>query len=338
MKNFIEYFVESNHNRVLYSIDAEIINEALQDQRLLKIAKICHDCGNKRKSFKNLFGSYNYAWDKITESDWVSLEGDKGIDQAKKELRKMIQYKTDGLMIIYDKDDNIKYIIDPNSDIIDPSKKTYIYMSEDREKSGVDYRPEPTTIVNGHKERQYTVLNYLDEASKIDYLNLNKFKTYKLRVDRREDKEGIVYNTPEYYETLAKQNMERYKKIIAQNKAKKAAKEDTISQDVYETIANVMDLTTKLAAEPIKYADQQFNIKLVVEMCYNRRTWDNRSGRSNGFDGLLPMFNSYLSNHVELSKSGGYEFQRKEYDTIKNNIKNMIDKINKKIDEINEKL
>lgn len=148
----------------------------------------------------------------------------------------------------------------------------------------------------------------------------------------------VLQGDEEHYKKLAHDNIERYKKIIAQAKAEKAIKDDTIAQDVNDVINKVMSLTNTLAKNPDKYADISYDICSLTEQIYSTSRYDIQKRRTIGKNGLLPTFHTYLRNQVSVAKDGGYDFQRKDADNAKESIKKQIESLKQQIEKIEAKL
>lgn len=348
MKSLVTFVNENMLNEYFEGINAEIVCEALKDPKLQTLAKQLRDCGSKNKngwnnkSFSGIFGRFNVAWDEITEADWIEFncEDAKEAANAKRTVRKCITGRANtifGISLVSKDGENIDYLITYNGSVIDFNAKGYAYNYETG-KSELKHAPKEE-----HNLRQYETLSFLENAKKVWVLDLkalgekNDNLVQKQR-NRRDSQSGMVLQGDEqYYKKVAQDNVERYKKMIAKAKAEKAAKEDTIAKDVQEIVNKVMQLSVDVAANPVKYADVSYRVCSIIESVYSTKRYDSKHGPS-GSNGLLTLFKSYLDNHMDMAKNGGYGFQRDSQAGYKKDIVDKIEQIKKQIADIEEKI
>lgn len=326
-------------------IDNEIICEKLKDKKLIDLAshlnKFSKQHKNGNNSFGSIFGYYNVAWDKITEKDWESfdLTTDKGMNAAKSAIRKIVGGRSNsiyGIALLYDKEDKISNLITPGGVVYTFYK--FQWVSSYNKKEGDpdhEYRPDYENNL-----KQYEILEYLENKTKCLVLDLSAYgnNIQKKRSDRREAQAGIEYRDDNYNKKLAEQNVERYKKLITKHKAEKAAKEDTVCQDVQAILNKVMELSIQVAKDPITYADVSYDISRVLAACHDKRTWNSRTNNYEGSDGLLVLLSAYLSNQMSVIKNGGYSWERNTSNEKKKQIEEKIKKIEKMLVDIDAKI
>lgn len=337
MKTFNEYIFEYQTYLSYLEIDNELITEKLNDPKLLELAKYLKQFSSKNsyndKSFSGIFGKYNIEWDKIQESDWNKIEN---LKEAQKYIGKINSNSSNKYLrgiILIERNKKISGLF---------SYKTYIDFYNNR----VEYDYDNGTYSNVKKPR---IINYdkiidmknlLQEGDICYFLDLTPFeKSYIAKKSERDrNKKGmILQGDEEFYKKLAKENIERYKKIIAKNKAEQAAKQDKLVEQVKDTINKVMELSIKIFQGGPKYADLQYSISSLIEKINSKQIW-NSKGKSTGSDGLLYIFNEYLSASLDVSKNGGYDFQRRNIEIYKNKLNQIIQNIEQKITDIESKL
>lgn len=273
--------------------------------------------------FKKMFINNSIMWDKITNDQVKEFNKD---DQAGIKLVKRIcsnrsnsipgivllssssdEYKFSGLII---KDVwNIQYhsLISSNSNEVKPS--------------------ESTEYIN--KVDKFWVIEIHD-----DQISNN------LKIDRARSKQGMIKmgDSNEYLE-IAKTNMERYKRLAEKKRIEKNA-DDGIYEKVMEYVQKVMDIAEKFSKEPMKYVQHEYKIQSLLDMLGDRQRYDSGTRRSNGENGLLYLFNIYLSYKFQLAKGTSYNatYTKESFNKAKRGITDIFKKIDAKIEEINKNL
>jgi hypothetical protein len=89
--------------------------------------------------------------------------------------------------------------------------------------------------------------------------------------------------------------MERYKTIVAQNRAnRKSGDVERVQKKVNEFLQKIMQASTNVMKNPTKYADDLFNLERLNNFAYDKVSYDR--GRIYGDDGVLVLFNRYMDN------------------------------------------
>ena len=335
MKSIQKYVFDRITEARFKEIDAEIILEKLSDPKLIALAKQLRSFGSKNKdrwnnmSFSGIFGHFNMPWDKVAESDWKYFE--PGDPNAKKMVRKIVskgKNQISGIALLVEADDknSFKYLI-AFENVIDFKKKNY--WSD---------KVEPGKM---HADKQYEMLGLLDAK---DSSGNYKYATYvldfndmqndvwRLKRERSTSKEGrVLQGNEEYYAEVARQNKDRYSKLIAKMKAEKAAKKDTLAQDAQDIINEVTDFAVRVAKDPIKYADCSWEVCKIVAHAYGT---DKDVNGAN----ILKLLANYLDLHMSLATGNSFGFQRREYDEAKKKLGDMINDLRKKIDIVKERI
>lgn len=145
------------------------------------------------------------------------------------------------------------------------------------------------------------------------------------RISRGEARQGMVQNTPEYYEEVARENRDRYKKILAQNRANGSDKDfEKIDKDIDAILTKVMQMTRDLRKnfKPNNSGtNYHFDISKIEELnrqIYDQKQWNHsRSGGGyySGEHGLLVLYNYYTTFTLKVKNSGDnyYEREAKNY-------------------------
>ena len=336
MKSIHNYILDRITDSRFEEIDAEIVCEKLQDPKLIALAKQLRNFGSKNKnnwnnmSFSGIFGRYNMPWDQVKEDDWKYFE--PGDPNAKKNLRKIISNSKTGfsgiaLLVDATGDKEFKYLIGFET-VIDFKKRSYYG----------DHAESPEKI---RMEKQYEVLSLLDRKDDkgnfkygmyiIDFGDKQN-EIHKLRTARYNAKDGrVLHGDEQYYASVARDNKERYSKLIAKMKAEKAAKKDTLATDAQDIINELTDLAVRVAKDPIKYADCSWEVCHIVAYAYGT---DKDVNGAN----ILKLLSRYLELHMSLAKGNSYGYQRNDYDEVKKKLNNMIESLREQIDKVKEKV
>lgn len=288
-------------------VNEDVVNEALNEPHLLELA----DQMKKSKlNIKNvLFDYFPIEWDLIDSSN---VQEFTRIDtKAKTKIRNTIARRDDirGIILLWD-DHKQKYtsIISDKKEILDLNNgKVYSFGSFARKWVGLS----TTELMN--------YVDYADSAIIINWTIDELTAKYRKQVNRRKSREGMVHNTPEYYEELARENIARYRKIIEQNKAaRKAGDFDAIDKDV-ETIVTAafkyaQNIRKNFKPDPNNPHNHYFEsskIENIMEEIYDKKTWVGfkataftvKDGYS-GNDGLLSLYDQYMRMYMRVSATG----------------------------------
>lgn len=334
MKSLQEYLNNIYLNEAFNEVDAEIVCEKLSDPKLVKLAKSLRNFGSKNKgkfynnSFSGIFGRYNIEWDKITESDWDYYKaGDKA---GLKEVRRIISNSKnwfDGIALLVSgegEDEEIRYLVSYKT-LVDFKNKTWDGKDSEPKRGTYDKQYEITGLLEQRdKEGNYKYSLYiLDLTNRTQAVN-------KKRGERSQAQENIVLQGDEnYYKKLAAENVERYKKIIAKAKAEKDAADDKTIVNAQEVLNDLMEVSAKIAADPIKYADISFKVYMLITDSYSKS--------ANGKN-LINLIGEYVYASKEVRAGSSSEYTRRNFKATKETIAKMTERIKKELDDVKAKL
>ena len=327
MKSLVEYISEAKFNRNIEFYDLNIVSESLKDHKLIELAKYLKKFASKSSfynySFGGLFSQFGVEWDKITESDWETITD---IEKAKKIVRKVISNRSNSIssIILVEYDGEIKYLI-TRYVVFDLKNTKRLYDFHTKEY----YDETSPEKLSDLKQRDIVDLitdnavTYLLDSSKM-------YATQDKQIARRIAKDGIVLQGDEYYyKEVAERNIKRYKQIIAQRKAERAAQDDTLSKEVQEVLNKILELNMKIIKEPVKYADCLYDIASLVYYSYGGNISKANSGNS-----LLYIYSEYVDVNVKNAsgKNDSYwiiDAQEKTTKKLSEKLKGMKEKIAK---------
>ena len=346
MKDLINYINEYKITNLFNTLDNEIIYESLNCKILRDIAKQLKTLKTNRqkqlndeddvkkeqgyfwgaskaqnKTFKEIFGEYSKViqWDKVDDSDvkFISKEDfAKTENKVNAEIRKIIQGKLNSIVAAY-KDSNYTYIMFPGGDI---------YMLNSTNNSGYNL--------------EYGSRYNLKQADKIEkfkdsdiyFIPLqDKNIVQKIQQQRRLDKSGMVYTDPESLRQMAQANVDRYKKIVAQNKAKRENNEDLLNE-CGKIISKISELSIEIAKDPITNADKVYAIGELTKYIYDKQRYvePNRyrkEGYYTGVNGLLPTIAEYTNARNKASTGSYSDMYQKEMQNKKTTLEKSVEKI-----------
>ena len=265
--------------------ESEELNEALNNPYLLMLAKQIKDNGGK---FKAIFGGVEVAWDEVDSSHikHYSWRFKSPSDKDLKAARQIISGKGFGYIVLYQYEDNkivFTKIINDNKEFLNINRDLDIYVQFKDAKS-----TELIEMVIGKRYSKTDGMIIID-ASRYD----KELSTSKKTAARYQSRQGIVQNTPEYYRKVARENMERYKKIIQANRANRSTGEvERVQKKVNDFLQRVMKASEVVMKNPLKYAEELYALEHLNEKAYNKVSYDR--GKSYGDDGVLVLFNRYM--------------------------------------------
>lgn len=295
--------------------ESEEVDEAFGNPYLMLLAKQLKEGGQAFKSIFNRYG-VDTLWDQVDSSHITnySWRYKSPSDKDLKAARAIISGKSGGYIITYRYEDNkLKFVR-----VIDSHKSTIVlggkYTVWHQEKStelidmicGIGYsNPKCDGMIIIHVDRE------LDNWDK--------------RNERRQARQGMVENTPEYYRKVARENMERYKTIIAQNRAnRKSGDVERVQKKVNEFLQKIMQASANVVKNPTKYADDMYYLNTLNEYAYDKVSYDR--GHTYGSDGVLVLFNRYMDSWTRTA-TGKTTYYSGDVQKLLQSIEERIDKI-----------
>ena len=315
-ENTIKQYIKMPMRIVCSMEDEEVlnegmVNEALNEPHLLELVDQLKK-KNPKFNVKNLiFDRITIPWDEIDSSD---VKEYSNIDtKALTKARNIISGRDDarGIILLRNSKDEYTYIIH-RKEIISLHPDSYMY------RWGPGWTDEKSTELMYYVERADSMV-----IISWDWNMSNK--RYTKRRDRGNARSGMILNTPEYYESVARENLDRYKKIIAQNRANKMndAEFDKIDKDVEAIIQKTLQLTIEYRKKATSGDKNQGiwdagRIENINRDIYDKKVYvgynRGRDGYS-GSNGLLPLYAEFNRCFVRFKADGDvyYERQMKQY-------------------------
>ena len=312
-------------------IDESILNEALSEPHLLElvdqIKKNKKDLDLKRL----LFNWFEIKWDNIDSSNVREyLKLDK---EALTTARNVIAGRNNevkGILLLRNAKGEYTHIIS--------YKKDYLYLGE---RAG--YRIfGPRWSEERSSELMYMV-EHCDSFVAIIWDGDWNWERSKLQSERRQARAGMVLNTPEYYEDIAKENLARYKKIIAQNRANRLASSNAEFEKIDADVEAIVMKTLKLTQQYRNNAKSNngnntmnsnwdiYKVEEINKDVYDRQVYmgyDSKRGRSkyNGSHGLLYLYSEFTKCFMRF-KADGDTYYEKQMHLYKQQLLTKIDEL-----------
>ena len=162
--------------------------------------------------------------------------------------------------------------------------------------------------------------------------------SHQIRTDRMKAKSGAIkMGDPDEYVKIAKANMERYRRLAEKKRIEQNA-DDGMYEKVMSYVEKVMKVAEMFSKDPVKYAQHEYKIQALLDLLGDRQRYDSGLRKSNGENGLLYLFNLYLSYKLELAKGTSYSSTKDSFNKAKKSINEVFQKIDKKINEINSNI
>lgn len=354
MKNLIKYIQENQEminifNETMDEINFEIICESFKCSLLAELIEQVkttmeeyrdNTAANKYSTYfkptnlKSIFSSSGYNWGAITDDRVKTF---KSTDpEGVKMFKRMCSNRSNsinGIIAIEASnvvDKNHKYagIIFKN-----PWGQISYYSLCSRSSDNTNIKPtEALQYISGE------VTFYMIELNEAD-------STSKLRSERYKAQSGVEKlpgkDYKEMYKEMARQNMERYKKLAAKLKVEREAANDKLPEKVISTVNSVMSLVAEYGKNPTKYAKYEYDIHklldLIGDKSYSTMGY-NKKWSTYGINGLMYLFTTYITSKLSVSTGNSYESERKTLIASRQNIEKMLEKINNSYLELKKKI
>ena len=298
MKSFLEYINESFE-----------INEALKSSLLRKVALATSKIPSLKRGLASI---EEIDWDNISDDMFVRYDG----AEAKKEVTKVISKDINGVVIIcMDDEDEPTYVVNSIKRLIDLKRGT-----------------------DEFQDTRSKILLYTGKAKAVyvldrDAIKTQVLKTRNLKNDRRDSREGSIDSSdPEQMRRIAQANMERYKTMIAKNRAVRG---DEIIVKAQSVMSEAMDLVNRMSVNMNRYSKVSYKIEQLRQMTYGYSKMDKYNDM--GYEkGLLQLLSQYMSYKQQVDKDSASPVHIEIFVKTKKAIYSLIDAIESKMNEISK--
>lgn len=289
VQNYIKY-----SRRLDCSLDDEgvmesLVNETLNEPHLLKLAKTLREIGMSFATYVVNVIRFHIAWDDV-DSSYVDTYDTSDATQLKlgiREVRNLCADKFRGIAIGV-KSGEYQYVLLPGKKILN-----------------LEYRNMP------YREQTTYIADYFQNCDKIIIINLPaELNTFDKHIKRVNNREGVIEPGNEMqYRKIARENIKRYKEIIAQNKANKDKSYEEVSKIIETCLQRYMKATMAVNKNPDKYADSYYDLATMNEIISGRETYGR--GGTYGQDGIMTCYERYNESRVRIFKKS--EYSNKDY-------------------------
>lgn len=294
-------------------IEESMVNEALNEPHLLELVDQIKK-NNKDIDLKHLlFNRFEIKWDNIDSSN--VREYHKIDKEALTTARNIIAGRNGevrGILLLRNYKGEYTYIISYKKDSLYLGAKANRYVSP----HWADKRSSELMYMVEHADSFVAIIWDGDWA----------WARSKERQDRRKAREGMILNTPEYYEDIAKENLARYKKIIAQNRANRLASSNAefekIDADVEAIVMKTLKLTQQYRNNVKSGTGNTLNsnwdiykVEEINNAIYDKQVYigyDSKKGRSQyiGSHGLLYLYSEFTRCFMRFKVDGDTYYER----------------------------
>ena len=196
-------------------------------------------------------------------------------------------------------------------------------------KNYIDLSPGYSFRRNGHA-KSTELLDICRHAGEIMVFRLTTdLETWRLQADRRDSREGMIENTEDQNREIAKKNIERYKKIVAQNRANKDKDFEEIDKQVESIIMRVLKASQISHRNPEKIS--AYEVSRLNEWIYDEIRYSSSTHKSYGKTGLLRLYNKFTDYLADVKKGDAYDFQIEGLQKVKVQILDTIKKIDEEL-------
>ena len=304
MKSFLEYINES------FEINEQFeINEALKSSLLRKVALATSKIPSLKRGLASI---EEIDWDNISDDMFVRYDG----AEAKKVVTKVISKDINGVVIIcMDDEDEPTYVVNSIKRLIDLKRGT-----------------------DEFQDTRSKILLYTGKAKAVyvldrDAIKTQVLKTRNLKIDRRESREGSIDSSdPEQMRSIAQANMERYKTMIAKNRA---VRNDEIIVKAQSVMSEAMDIVNRMSVNMNRYSKVSYKIEQLMQMTYGYSKMNKFNDM--GYEkGLLQLLAQYMSDKQQVDKDSASPVHIEIFVKTKKAIYSLIDAIESKMNEISK--
>ena len=296
MKSFLEFIYESLE-----------INEALKSSLLRKVALATSKIPTLKRGLASI---EEIDWDNISDDMLIRYDG----AEAKKVVTNVLSKDINGVVIIcMDDEDEPTYVVNSIKRLIDLKRGTDEFL---------DTRSK--IILYAGKAKAVYVLDR-------DIIKTQVLKTRNLKIDRRDSREGSIDSSdPEQMRRIAQANMERYKTMIAKNRA---VRDDEIILKAQSVMSEAMDLINRISVNINRYSKVSYKIEQLMQMTYGYSKMDKYNDM--GYEkGLLQLLSQYMYYKQKVDKDSASSVHIEIFVKTKNAIYSLIDAIESKMNEI----
>lgn len=325
-KRFSQKDIESHvlvPQRIVCSVEEElnesVVNEALNEPHLLELVKQLKANGRLVKRYLDLRRVKLDELDSSNVKEYTKIDA-KATKAASEVVRGTGIADNFGFVILVNSNHEFLCFIDSNKNCL-PIKqgwKPSKYWEFSEYGSQLSY----TDIMNEIKYHAYSLI-----VVKWGFEEYNAAN--QLQSNRKAAKEGMILNDAKQNEEIAKQNVQRYKALIAQMKVQKDKEFEEIDAAVEQVVMDALKISQQAKRNPEKY--RPYQVRLLNEKIYGEEHYTGynaRTGKSTmGDNGLLLAYTRYTESYMDVAKNGGDEWDRRSLKNTAKEIWEMIKNI-----------
>lgn len=312
-------------------VEGKLINEALNEPHLLQLAKQLKEkpvIQNNKSNFNTIFGHYNKMFkntkfevplDQLDSSN--VKEYNKIDDKTDKAIRSIISKSgVMGMILCKNMDDEYIFAINHN--------KQYHILNLDWGNNHRWYAPVKVEwIAMDYSQIMSMIHQYVDSCVIVSWGN-EEWASYMKKINERSKlRNGLITNTPEQNEEIAKANRSRYKALANKIRAERKDEEFNKIDDAVEDIVNkVLKISREARRNLGKWKD--YEISQLNEMIYGEYQSNYSSGKVyvTREAGVLSLYNSFITEYTKVKN--GEDISRGDWLSFK------VDQLKTRINEV----
>ena len=176
---------------------------------------------------------------------------------------------------------------------------------------------------------QYMKLAPFEDCDTVYFIEVTeemRNEYYNKRKKRSDDRQGMIYQGDAYfYAKLAKDNRDRYRRIIQQNRAKKLEDDELIAQ-YKDIVEKTVKLSADVAANPEKYNSNFYQFTTLMENMYGKNV-NYKAHTTLDQDGVFVLFTKYVDLRRDVMKNRGDEYQSRDLKTVGDKLKEKLNNV-----------
>lgn len=320
----IEKIVTNEYTQIFCSLEDEIdlineqlVNESVNEPHLVVLIRQLKQDKTLSDDFQSIL-HYQLPWDNIDSSHVTEFDVDK---KAKTYVRNLISGRhLNGATYIclLNREGQYTHIIYPESKrimCIDPDCGEWDYLN-DLHKGY--WLAKTSTDLMKIVDKAFTIVTI-----EVPWSEMNDMRTKQ--DNRRESRRGMILNTPEQNDEIARENMERYKKLANQKRANRDPEIEQIDEDMEKLLMATMKLTRMAKANPQKFS--QWDVTYFLQKIGDRQHWV--KGKSAGTQGIFEIYSYIQSYQLSAAKGKSYDYEIKALKSYKEEFRSKYESLKK---------
>lgn len=338
-ENIIEegLILEAFNEPHLIELDYQIKN-TLKDINAVQKSNELNNSINGRYQFSRLESAYKNGKEFIrtlmsrTKLPWNELDSSQVTEYDRVDAKVLTKLRK----IVVKSNNNVSFVLlkDLNGNY------NYVYNRDEKAIACIEFNkdlilqcikdgyipPEVSDLFWWHHKSNIEIIDIFKKAFSVVIIEVDyndRSEVLSKRGKRMDSRVGMITNTPEQNLEIARENLNRYKKIIAQNKVNNDPELEQLGAQVEKIMMESMKISQKAITNPSKY--DAYKVGALLDRINSKQSYER--GQSHGYDGLLRIYRDLISTSMSIAKNGGYSFERDSINGLKKQLKDMIKEV-----------